>query len=483
MKTMAKYTLNLSEVCEQVSGLKFNELEGLSFDRIDDIANASIPKLFSDRYSLLDDGDDRIDLERMILEHYWEYEICTYTPSDFILRLNRKLNEIAPLYNQRYESTKLEYPIFDDIKYKEQGTDASVNTGDSTSSSNTKHSDQDIHTQTHTGDVVQRMDEDGSTSVAGATKNTQGHTGTIGTQSQESGTTKTVDVLDGEQKHSGTLGVQSQEGGTTKIVTDRTEEDKGHTTTTAQKSVTNDGTESSENKKTDWDYRNDTPQGSISGVADQDYLTSYTKHTSEHDENPFNYTGNISGTFFDGDTYTLTSDDSRIQRADTLNVKMGLGMNDQKQKTSGKTDIDDTSTTTHGKTDTQTTTYGDKVETDNTDTQTTTHGKGDTSTTTYGDTVANDGTSSQMTSFGKGQTDKTVYGDTINQVTAYGQNIKTDNEAFNKQNHQGNYAKEVEGKYNSGKSYMQMLAEYRLVMINIYQEIIDELRELFFIIY
>ena len=480
---MAKYTLNLSEICEQVSGLKFEDLDGLAFDRIDDICNAAIPNIFSTRYDLLDNGEDLNELHRKILEHYWEYEVCTYTPSDFILRINRRLNEIAPYFNQRYESTKLEYPIFDDIRYKEEGKDSAVNTGDSTSSNNTKHSDQDIHTQTHTGDVTQRMDEDGSTVASGSSTGSQGHTGTIGVQSQESGTTKVVDVLDGEQKHSGTLGVQNQEGGTTKIVTDRTEEDKGHTTTTAQKSVTNDGTESSENKKTDWDYRNDTPQGSISGVADQDYLTSYTKHTSEHDENPFNYTGNISGTFFDGDTYSLTSDDSRIQRADTLNVKMGLGMNDQKQKTSGKTDIDDTSTTTHGKTDNQTTTYGDKVETDNTDTQTTTHGKGDQSTTTYGDTIATDGTHQDITLHGKGQTDKTVYGDTINDITAYGQNIKTDAEQSSKNNHMGNYEKLVEGKYNSGKSYMQMLAEYRMVMINIYDEIIQQLRDLFFIIY
>lgn len=480
---MAKYTLNLSEICEQVSGLKFEELTGLSFDRIDDIANAAIPNLFSDRYSLLDDGDDRIDLERMILEHYWEYEICTYTPSDFILRLNRKLNEIAPLYNQRYESTKLEYPIFDDVKYKENGTDASINTGDSTSSSNTKHSDRDIHTQTHTGNVTNRMDEDGSTSVAGSTKNTQGHTGTVGIQNQESGTTRVVDILDGEQKHSGTLGVKSNEGGTTKIVTDRTEEDKGHDVTLAQKHINNDGVESSENKKTDWTYNNDTPQGSISGVTDQDYLTSYSKHTSEHDENPFNYKGHIGGTFFDGSSFELNSDDTEIKRADTLNVTMGLKIDDQKQHTAGKTKIDDTNTTTHGKTDESNTTYGDKVETDNNDTIVTTHGKGDTSTTTYGDTVANDESSSQMTSFGKGQTDKTVYGDTINNITAYGQTIKTDAEQSNKNNHMGNYSKEVEGKYNSGKSYMQMLAEYRLVMINIYQEIIDELRELFFKIY
>lgn len=480
---MAKYTLNLSEICEQLSGLRFDDLDGLAFDRIDDIANAAIPKIFSTRYDLLDNGDDLNELHRKILEHYWEYEVCTYTPSDFILRLNRRLNEIAPYFNQRYESTKLDYPIFDDIKYKEEGKDAAVNTGDVTSSSNVKHSDQDIHTQLHTGDVILRMDEDGSTVASGSTTGSQGHTGTVGTVSQESGTTRVVDILDGEQNHSGTMGVQSQESGTTQTVTDRTEEDKGHDNTMAQKHITNDGVESSENKKTDWTYNNDTPQGSISGVSDQDYLTSFSKHTSEHDENPFNYTGNISGTFFDGSSFDINSDDTKVQRADTLNVTMGLRIDDQKQHTAGTTDIDDTQTITHGKGDQSTTTYGDKVEVDNTDTSTTTHGKGDTSTTTYGDTIATDGTHQDITLHGKGQTDKTTYGDTINNITAYGQNIKTDAEQSNKNNHIGNYEKLVEGKSNSGKSYMQMLTEYRMVMINIYDEIIQQLRDLFFIIY
>lgn len=479
---MAKYTLNLSEICEQLSGLRFEDLEGLPFDRIDDIANAAIPKIFSTRYDLLDNGEDLNELHRKILEHFWEYEVCTYTPSDFILRINRRLNEIAPYFNQRYESTKLEYPIFDDVKYKEEGNDASVNTGDSTSSSNTKHSDKDIHTQLHTGDVTQRMDEDGSTISNGNSNNTQGHTGTVGTVAQENGTTKVVDELDGEQKHSGTVGVQSQESGTTKTVTDRTEEDKGHDNTIAQKHITNDGVESSENKKIDWDYRNDTPQGSISGVTDQDYLTSYSKHTSEHDENPFNYQGHIGGTFFDGSSFELNSDDTRIQRADTLQVTMGLKIDDQKQHTAGKTEIDDTATTMHGKGNVDTTTYNDKIETDNTDTQTTIHGKGDTSTTTYGDTIATDNIHQDITLHGKGQTDTTTYGDTVNNITNYGQNIKTDGEQSSKNNHVGNYNKYVEGKYNSGKSYMQMLAEYRLVMINIYDEIIQQLRDLFFII-
>lgn len=113
---MARYTLNLSEICEQVTGLNFNTLTEVNpFDRIDTIANAAAPLLVSDRYDLLDNADDKNSFLRMLFEHYWEYEVCALTPSDFILRLNRKLNEIAPLFNQRYESMKMEFPVFQDI--------------------------------------------------------------------------------------------------------------------------------------------------------------------------------------------------------------------------------------------------------------------------------------------------------------------------------------------------------------------------------
>ena len=376
---MARYTLNTSEICEQVSGLKFNELTGMSFDRIDDIANAAIPHIFSSRYKLLDDGDDRIDLERMILEHYWEYEVCTYTPSDFILRLNRRLNEIAPLYNQRYESIKLDYPIFDDVKYKEDGTDAHEDHGVTSAEGNTKHSDQDVVTN----------------------------------------------------KHTGTIKVDSQEDGTTTVNVDRTEQDKGHDITVAGKAMSNTGTETSDRKTTDWDYKNDTPQGSISGIRDTDYLTGYSKHTTEKEQGKFNYTGTLNGTYFDGTSYNMSSDDTKMQGADHLESTLDAHMTDQKTKTSGTTDTDETATTLHGKGVEQTTTFN------NTDEAT----------------------------------------------TKYGHNIATKDSGKDDRTHAGNYHKEVEGKSNSGKSYMQMLQEYRDVMINIYMEIIEELKDLFFIIY
>lgn len=428
---MARYTLNLSDICEQVSGLKFNDLEGMAFDRIDTIANAAIPNLFSSRYNLLDDGDDLNDLRRMILEHYWEYEVCAYTPSDFILRLNRKLNEIAPLYNQRYESTKLEFPVFEDIDYAEDGTDSHENHGTAEGTGNTKHSDKDVLTSAHTG--------------------------TIDVESQESGTTKTDTTLDGEQGHTGTVGVQNTEGGTTKVVTDHTETDLGHDVTTAQRHQDNTDNESMETRKTDWDYKNDTPQGSISGISEQDYLSSYSKHTSENEAEHIGLSSSMSGSYFNGETYSMSASDAGMPAADKYDSTKNYGINDQKTHSAGSTDVDDTSTTTHGKTNQNTTTYNDKVETDNTTNQTVTHGKGDEQTTTYGDTTTN--------------------------TTEYGHNIATENESKNDLTHEGEYHKTAKGKYNSGKSYAQMLMEYREAMINIYDEIIKELRELFFIIY
>ena len=434
VKTMARYTLNTGEICEQLTGLRFNDLSGLPFDRIDDIANAAIPKIFSDRYDLLDNGDDRKDLLRMVLEHYWEYEVCCYTPADFVLRINRKLNEIAPLYNQRYQSTKLEYPIFDDIKYNENGTDAHEDHGTTSNEGNTKHSDQDVFTSAHTGTVANRMDEDGKTTVTDNDKNVQ--------------------------KHTGTIGVKDQESGTTKVITDDLNQDLGHTTTTAGAHLNQELKETADHKSTDWNYNNDTPQNSISGIRDSDYLTGYSKSTHEKDQTPFNASGKVSGTYFDGHTYDYSITDKidgQPTSADHMERDMDTGITDQRVTSSGDTKDHNEATTTHGRGNEQTTTFNDTIET-KTDNE-------------------------QTTKFGKGQLDTTTYGDTTTNTTQYGHNIATKDSGTNDNSHSGEYQKNVEGKANSSKSYMQMLQEYRDVMINIYTEIIEELHELFFIIY
>lgn len=317
---MARYSLNLSEICEQVTGLNFNTLTDVNpFDRIDTIADAAAPILVSDRYDLLDNDADKNSFLRMLIEHYWEYEVCALTPSDFILRLNRKLNEIAPLFNQRYESMKMEFPVFQDIN--------------------------------------------------------------VWTDGQIDRTGHKTDVLDGEVKNTGTdtTGYGKKESGSLD---------------------SQFGNGQRIPKSEDWDYENDTPQNSISGINDKEYLTRYSKKTSEVENKPVVANG-TSGTTIAGDAYSIggvnfqSTDGGDFGRTETY--------------TGSKQSGEDTFT------------HGHKVETDNT---------------FNSDTVSQD----------------------VSGTHQYGKN-------------------------NSGKTYAQMMEEYRHAMINVFQEMIDELHELFFIIY
>lgn len=317
---MARYSLNLSEICEQVTGLNFNTLTEVNpFDRIDTIADAAAPILVSDRYDLLDNDEDKNSFLRMLIEHYWEYEVCALTPSDFILRLNRKLNEIAPLFNQRYESMKMEFPVFQDVN--------------------------------------------------------------VWTDGQIDRTGHKTDVLDGEVKNSGT---------------DTTNYGKKESGSLDSQFGNGQRVPKSE----DWDYENDTPQNSISGITEEDYLTRYSKKTSEV-ENKAVVANGTSGTTMAGDGYTIggvnfqSTDGGDFGRTETYTGS----------KQSGSDSL----------------VHGHKIETDNT---------------FNSDTVSQD----------------------VSGTHQYGKN-------------------------NSGKTYAQMMEEYRHAMINVFQEMIDELHELFFIIY
>ena len=48
--------------------------------------------------------EEREELNKKIIEHFWSWEIAGETPARFKFFLNRKLNEVMPLINQRWES-------------------------------------------------------------------------------------------------------------------------------------------------------------------------------------------------------------------------------------------------------------------------------------------------------------------------------------------------------------------------------------------
>lgn len=87
--------------------------DSVGFDDIDSVIEAAIPRIFSFDFPIFDE-DYRSVIETKIIRHYYTREIGVETYGLWKLRLQTKLNEIMPYYNKLYESELLKYnPLYD----------------------------------------------------------------------------------------------------------------------------------------------------------------------------------------------------------------------------------------------------------------------------------------------------------------------------------------------------------------------------------
>ena len=102
---MSKYTTEVRYICETFSGLK----NGTVSDYIDKSWN----KIFDFDFPIWDENYRKV-LCSKILKHYYTREIGLETVGLWKLKLDTKMNEIMPYYNERYLSTTFRYnPLFD----------------------------------------------------------------------------------------------------------------------------------------------------------------------------------------------------------------------------------------------------------------------------------------------------------------------------------------------------------------------------------
>ena len=94
------------------------------------------PDIGLDVYPIFDEAY-REGLNSKIINHFWNREIGQETVSMFIFALRRKMNEIMPLYNQRYLSTQLEFDPLStvDIRTVSTGTGSQTSNGQSSTES------------------------------------------------------------------------------------------------------------------------------------------------------------------------------------------------------------------------------------------------------------------------------------------------------------------------------------------------------------
>ena len=105
---MSKYTTEVRYICESYAGLT----ESVGYDSIEEVVDKSYLKIFNNDKIPMFKGETeahRAGLLKKILLHYYTREIGYETVGLWKLKLNQKMIEIMPYYNQLYESELIEF--------------------------------------------------------------------------------------------------------------------------------------------------------------------------------------------------------------------------------------------------------------------------------------------------------------------------------------------------------------------------------------
>lgn len=335
---MSKYTTELRYICESLSGLEKSK----GFNDIDTIVKNSRDKIFNFQYPFYS-LETKINFETDFLKCYYTREICEETFGLWQLRLQNKLNLIMPYYIELYKTLDLEYnPLLD--------TDITTNYTKDSKGNNKGTVDKTDNGSSKTNTSIKNTEKTNATNSTNTTNNTKNN-------STEKSSRETKGTENGTNEHSSNSTV-------TKKNTDRF---------------------------------SDTPQGGLTSLENNTYLTN--------------------GRIIDDTTKTNFSENNK------------------------------NSATTNG-TDTVT----GSVE--NTVTET---GQ---NTTTINNDVTNN-------------TENNISNTTSLISNTASENTATNNESFTQR---------VQGK-SSNKSYMEMISEYRKNIININRAIIDDLSDLFILLW
>ena len=161
---MSKYTTEVRFICETFSGL--DESKGCF--NINEIIEQSRSKIFSFDYPIFDEKYRGV-LETKILKHYYTREIGLETVGLWLHKLDVKMNEIMPYYNQLYKSCLLEFNPFYNTDFTTKRDIKTNEIGNSTNETNTKTKEWELYSDTPQGSITNLENE---TYLTNATKNT-----------------------------------------------------------------------------------------------------------------------------------------------------------------------------------------------------------------------------------------------------------------------------------------------------------------------
>lgn len=154
---MSKYTTEVRFICETCADLN----ESVDYNKVNEIINKSIPKIFDFEFPIFDENYRNV-LCNKILKHYYTREIGFETVGLWKLKLDTKLNEIMPYYNQLYASELIKFNPLDNVNitksYKLKTDKGTKSDSTSNGSQNVKSSDEDKFSRTPMGALTDVKD-------------------------------------------------------------------------------------------------------------------------------------------------------------------------------------------------------------------------------------------------------------------------------------------------------------------------------------
>lgn len=423
---MSKYTTELRYICETYADRKASG----GYGEIAEIMEKARPKLFSFDYPIFDAAYKK-PLETKIMRHFYMREIGLETVGQFKFFLEMKMNEIMPYYNKLYESELIKFNPMHDFDYSE----TSQKKGSGNDSKNS------------TGSLRTGNQTDSDKWNTGKTTGTESSTGNVtgsGTDSSDRTWNETDDTTthDGKDTTTSSKGTGTKTTQDTTTVTGNSETvDNGGTNTTVSSTVQDTGTVKDAADNLKWNYFHDTPQGNLDNINNASYLTNATKDTEDLKN-------------------TRTNDLTRQENGSTE------GTSNNTQTTNGKTTTESNGS---GK-DTSETSGTENVTED-----------GTVNVVKSGTENANGTWSSKEDSTGNVESSGTSEGHETGKVVSAGTQESTGN-VTGEYSTLDDYIRHVAGK-SQGKSYSQMLTEFRSTFLNIDMMVIDDLEELFMGLY
>ena len=168
---MSKYTTEVRYICEHFSGMS----ESVGYNDVDQVIKNCLPKVFDFNFPIFDESY-RTVLETKILRHYYTREIGLETVGLWKLKLNTKLNEIMPYYNQLYKSELIKFnPLYDVEITRERKTEGK-GTKDTENGETRNGENHTENSQSSTNNTNNKVEDNGS--VTGRTEGTQNQTTT-----------------------------------------------------------------------------------------------------------------------------------------------------------------------------------------------------------------------------------------------------------------------------------------------------------------